>query len=161
MSVKLECDRCGVQEQTSGVMLFAGLTGPAIPTARPELPDGWTRPRLPHEDGSAWDRELCPKCKADLIRFMAGALIAPDEADECPDCGHVHPGTSCRELTMPGAPGDVDECGCSEGVVQTACPTCGPAAPLEPHPGLPVLRCNNCKEHLAARDGMEESGTGD
>jgi len=83
MSVHLKCDRCGNQERTSGVMLFAGLTDPAIPTARPELPDGWTRPRLPHEDGSAWDRELCPECKADLIRFMAGAVLAPDVAEAC------------------------------------------------------------------------------
>lgn len=161
MSVKLECDRCGNQEKTSGVMLFAGLTGPAIPTARAELPDGWTRPRLPHEDGSAWDHELCPQCKADLIRFMAGARLAPDEADECPDCSHVHSGKPCRELTMPGAPGDVDECGCTEGAAQPTCPTCGPAAPLEPHPRLPILRCGNCKEHLVARNDSKEPDTDD
>lgn len=119
MSVKLECDRCGAQEKTSGVMLFAGLTGPAIPTARPELPDGWTRPRLPAEDGSAWDRELCPTCKRALLDFMAGAQLdeatRPDRpAEDCPDCGHVAHSKPCRELTMPGAPGDVDECGCGE-----------------------------------------------
>jgi ribosomal protein L32 len=95
VSVHVKCDRCGSQEKTSGVMLFAGLTGPGIPTARAELPDGWRRPRIPHEDGSAWDRELCPDCTADLFRFMAGAVLAPDEADECPDCGHVHVGKRC------------------------------------------------------------------
>lgn len=78
MSVKLECDRCGAQEQTSGVMLFAGLTGPSIPMARPELPDGWRRSRIPHEDGSAWEHELCPPCTADLWRFMAGASVVDD-----------------------------------------------------------------------------------
>lgn len=124
MSVKLECDRCGAQERTSGVMLFAGLTGPAIPTARPELPDGWTRPTLPHEDGSAWQHELCPQCKADLIRFMAGQPVIDDSElasrvmgvaspQVCRACGHkAHDGTACRQLIMPGAPGDVDECGC-------------------------------------------------
>lgn len=124
MSVKLECDRCGVQEQTSGVMLFAGLTGPSIPTARPELPDGWTRPTLPHEDGSAWQHELCPACKADLVRFMAGQPVIDDSElasqlmrtaspQVCRACGHkVHGDKVCRELVMPGAPGDVDECGC-------------------------------------------------
>ncbi len=116
MSVKLECDRCGVQEQTSGVMLFAGLTGPSIPTARPELPDGWTRPTLPHEDGSAWQHELCPACKADLVRFMAGQPVIDTPLPSprvCRACGHgTHAGEECRELTMPGAPGDVDYCGC-------------------------------------------------
>lgn len=133
MSVKVECDRCGTQEKTPGVMLFAGHCGPGIPTARVELPDGWRRPRIPHEDGSAWDRELCPDCTADLFRFMDGAVLAPDEADACPDCDHVHPGGVCRALTMPGAPGDVDECGCTEGVPDLGtgarpdqiCPDCG------------------------------------
>jgi hypothetical protein len=123
MSVLVKCDRCGNQEKTSGVMLFAGLTGPAIPTARPELPDGWTRPTLPHEDGSAWQHELCPACKADLIRFMAGAPVvedselasqvmglakpggrpAPDlgtgtRPDQiCPDCGHLRHSGSCPD----------------------------------------------------------------
>ncbi|QDN64407.1 hypothetical protein [Streptomyces sp. S1D4-14] len=158
MTVKLECERCGNQEQTSGVMLFAGLTGPAIPTARPELPYGWTRPKLPREDGSAWYTDLCPACKADLLRFMAGAVLALDEADACTDCAHHKHVKPCRELTMPGAPGDVDECGCTEGVPEPTCPTCGPAAPLEPHPSLPVQRCSNCKEHLAARNDPKELG---
>jgi hypothetical protein len=75
MSVHLECDRCGFQEQTGSVMLFAGLTGPGIPTAKPELPDGWTRPRLPTEDDELRDRELCPGCKADLFAFMRGVAV--------------------------------------------------------------------------------------
>lgn len=78
MSVLLKCDRCGAQEQTSGVMLLAGHCGPGIPSLRPELPDGWTRPRLPNEDGSEDDRELCPQCKADLFRFMAGQPVIDD-----------------------------------------------------------------------------------
>lgn len=117
MSVKLECDRCGAQEKTSGVMLFAGLTGPAIPTAQPELPDGWTRPALPHEDGSAWPHELCPQCTADLLRFMAGQPVMRTASSlnargNCHGCGHTPHSKPCRELTMPGSPGDVDECGC-------------------------------------------------
>lgn len=111
MSVQLECDRCGFQEQTSGVMLFAGLTGPGIPTARPELPHDWTRPRLPTEDGELRDRELCPGCKEALLRFMDGAAI--DKADECTDCGHVHPGRRC----MSPAPGGYC-CGCTAGAVK-------------------------------------------
>lgn len=80
MSVHVKCDRCGTQAQVSGVMLFAGLTGPAIPTARPELPDGWRRPRIPHEDGSSWDRELCPACMSDLTRFMEGCTVGDKPA---------------------------------------------------------------------------------
>lgn len=175
MSVKLECERCGAQEETSGVMLFAGLTGPAIPTARPELPAGWTRPKLPREDGSAWYTDLCPQCKADLFRFMAGQPVIDDLRDVvramrvaspqvCRACGHkAHGGTTCRELTMPGPPGDVDECGCT-GVADAVCPTCGPM-PLEPHPRRPgIQRCSNCKEHrsvAALPDRMKELGIDD
>lgn len=116
MSVHLECDRCGFQEQTRSVMLLAGLAGPGIPSMRPELPDGWTRPRLPNEDGSADDRELCPGCKADLFAFMRGVVVPGRTAQTavCRGCGHATHDKPCRELTMPGAPGDVDECGCGE-----------------------------------------------
>lgn len=69
-------------------------------------------------------RELCPQCKADLFRFMAGQPVIDDSElasrvmgvaspQVCRVCGHkAHDGTACRQLTMPGAPGDVDECGC-------------------------------------------------
>lgn len=121
MSVHLECDRCGFQEQTRSVMLFAGLTGPGIPTARPELPDGWTRPRLPTEDDELRDRELCPRCRADLLAFMGGAPVVDllhevQRSVICRACRHAAHGEPCRYLAMPGAPGDVDECGCTEGV---------------------------------------------
>jgi hypothetical protein len=112
MSVHLKCERCGFQEQTSGVMLLAGTYGPGIPVARPELPDGWARPRLPNEDGSADERELCPGCKADLFAFMRGAAVPGREPDadlpheaqrsavcqacgRCPDCGVHHDGEGC------------------------------------------------------------------
>lgn len=123
MSVKVECDRCGVQEKTSGVMLFAGLTGPAIPTARPELPDGWTRPTLPHEDGSAWQHEMCPACKADLIRFLAGQPVIDDAelatqmmkiavpggrpGQICPDCHHLRHSDRCPDRVP-----EKGSCGC-------------------------------------------------
>lgn len=183
MSVKLECDRCGVQEQTSGVMLFAGLTGPSIPTARPELPDGWTRPKLPREDGSAWYTDLCPSCKAELLRFMAGHAIhysvgvpQPEKPGSrtnargnCFGCGHAPHTGQCRELTMPGAPGDVDECGCTEAV-----PDLGTGAPLDQIcPGCGHLRhSTKCPDHvsevgpcgctnLTPRDRMKELGIDD
>lgn len=79
MSVHLECDRCGQQEQTGDVMVLARLVGPGLPTVRPELPDGWTRPQLPTEDGELRHRDLCPGCKADLFAFMRG-LAVPGEA---------------------------------------------------------------------------------
>lgn len=121
MSVHLKCDRCGEQEPTSGVMLFAELTGPAIPTARPELPEGWRRPRIPNEDGSAWDRELCPGCARALMLFMTGApLVAerdgrpvPDlgtgarPAQLCPDCGHLRHADPCPDQVA-----EVGPCGC-------------------------------------------------
>jgi hypothetical protein len=131
MSVMLECDRCGFQEQTASVMLLARLVGPGIPSLRPELPDGWTRPRLPNEDGSADDRELCPGCKADLFRFMAGGQVVDTPPGVCRGCGHAAHDKPCRELTMPGAPGDVDECGCNPKILSTEarppqiCPGCG------------------------------------
>jgi hypothetical protein len=110
----LECDRCGFQEQTGSVMLFAGLTGPGIPTARPELPDGWTRPRLPTEDGELRDRELCPGCKGDLFAFMRGVAIpgrTVQSAGEqvCPGCGHLRHSDPCPDH-VPG----VGPCGCKE-----------------------------------------------
>ena len=121
MSVKIECDRCGAQEQTSGVMLFAGTCGPGIPTARPGLPDGWTRPRLPNEDGSADHRELCPDCKRALLLFMTGAPLVAEKsgqpvpdlgtgarpAQDCPDCGHLRHSGPC-----PDEVAEVGPCGC-------------------------------------------------
>lgn len=98
MSVYLECDRCGEQEKTRGVMLFAGLTGPSIPTARPELPDGWTRPSLPTEDGELRKLDLCPGCKADLLAFMAGRVAAL--------CPPVRPATAVPAPTPARTPGD-------------------------------------------------------
>lgn len=81
MAVYLECDRCGEQEMTGSVMLFAGLTGPAIPTARPKLPDGWTRPQLPTEDGERRHQDLCPDCRADLLAFMRGSAVETEPAE--------------------------------------------------------------------------------
>lgn len=55
------------------------------------------------------------------FRLTPGDQAAVDEfktylaerARTCPECGHrMHEGTVCRELVMPGPPGDVDECGC-------------------------------------------------
>lgn len=84
MSVLLECDRCGEQEKTGPVMLFAKLVGPGIPSARPELPDGWTRPSLPTADGEIREVELCPGCKADLFAFMAGRLTVSTTEEPTP-----------------------------------------------------------------------------
>jgi hypothetical protein len=100
VSVILECERCGEQEKTGSVMLFAGLTGPSIPTARPELPEGWTRPILPREDGSAWHTDLCSACRKDLIAFMNGAAVEPYTTKPEDPCA---PGGSCP---CPG--GDAD-----------------------------------------------------
>lgn len=178
MSVKLECDRCGVQEKTGGVMLFARLGGPGLPKHQVPLPEGWIRPRMPNEDGSADERELCPACKADLIRFMSGAPVIDDSelastvmriADPkvCRACGHKsHRGTQCRELTMPGAPGDVDECGCTEGVPDLGtgarpdqiCPDCGHLRHHDPCPD-PVPEKGSCGCGLmTARWRMKELG---
>ncbi|MGW2213280.1 hypothetical protein [Streptomyces sp. NPDC001781] len=167
MSVLVRCDRCGNQEKTSGVMLFAGLTGPAIPTARAELPDGWSRPLLPHDDGSAWHHELCPACRADLVRFLGGAVLTPDEADECSDCGHVHVGKVCREMAPAGA--EAGECGCAEGVPDLGtgaasdqiCPGCGHLRHSDPCPDyVPEVGACGCKD-LTSRERMKELGLDD
>jgi hypothetical protein len=141
MSVHLECDRCGFQEQTGSVMLFAGLTGPGIPTARPELPVGWTRPRLPTEDDELRDQELCPGCKADLFAFMRGVAVpgrtVPVEV--CQGCGH-HAGEGC---------------GCPPNRI---CPGCGHLRHADPCPDhvSEVGPCG-CKE-LTTRKQMKELG---
>lgn len=54
------------------------------------------------------------------FRLSPGDQAAVDDFREylasrprCADCGHrPHAGAVCRELVMPGPPGDVDECGC-------------------------------------------------
>lgn len=54
-------------------------------------------------------------------RLTPGDRAAVDEfraylaSRACPDCEHRgHAGAVCRELVMPGPPGDVDECGCGD-----------------------------------------------
>jgi hypothetical protein len=100
MSVLLECERCRVQEKTGSVMILARLVGPGLPSVRPELPDGWTRPQLPTPDGELRDTDLCPQCKRDLIAFMDGAAVEPYTAEPEDPCA---PGGSCP---CPG--GDAD-----------------------------------------------------
>lgn len=80
MSYLAKCDRCGTQEPVKGVMVAAPAR--LLPTLRPELPDGWSRYRLPDADGSAWDRELCGNCRADLIGWLGEpATHEPQAAD--------------------------------------------------------------------------------
>jgi len=55
--------------------------------------------------------------------------------DQCPGCGHAAHTGVCRELTMPGAPGDVDECGCLDDRETPAAPR--QAAPVPA--GAPAL----------------------
>jgi hypothetical protein len=53
---------------------------------------------------------LTPGDRAAVEEFKAYLASRP-----CPGCEHrVHRGAVCRELVMPGAPGDVDECGCDQ-----------------------------------------------
>ena len=73
----------------------------------------------------------------------------PHDRQSCPGCGHRSHTGECRELVMPGAPGDVDECGClddtgvGQGVTPPAGCTCGEGRPhrvtcslrTEPTPG--------------------------
>ncbi|MFD8226932.1 hypothetical protein ACFV16_22475 [Streptomyces massasporeus] len=172
MSVLLECDRCGAQEQTRDVMLFAGLTGPGIPTARPELPDGWTRPTLPTEDDELRGSHLCPGCKTDLLNFMNGVAIpgGTSSADVCRGCGHAAHNEPCREPTMPGAPGDADECGCDEfgtpdlgtgARPSQICPGCGHLRHSDRCPDhVPEVGPCGCKE-LTTRERMRELGIDD
>lgn len=115
MSVKVECDRCGELERTEGMVLFARLIGPGIPKHQVPLPDGWTRPALPTEDGELRERELCPQCQADLLRFMGGAVLASDLDDGrmespdqvCPHCQHLRHAEPCPDPVP-----EVGPCGC-------------------------------------------------
>lgn len=141
MSTVLECDRCGFQEQTGSVMLFAGLTGPGIPTARPELPDGWTRPLLPTEDGELRHRDLCTGCKTDLFGFMRGVAVPGQARGEavCRGCGH-HAGEGC---------------GCPPRLL---CPGCGHLRHGGPCPDhVPEVGPCGCKE-LTSRDELVKLG---
>lgn len=42
----------------------------------------------------------------------AGVAVPGRVSRRCPGCGHAGHTGECREMVMPGAPGDVDECGC-------------------------------------------------
>lgn len=123
MSVHLHCERCGDQEKTSPVLLLARLVGPGIPSYRPEIPDGWTRPQLPTENGELLYKDLCPACKEDLFRFMAGATLALDPADECTDCGKPRSETtSCRLQAPKGSPQEMCDCGCTGATTDPCAP---------------------------------------
>lgn len=128
MSVYLKCERCGTTERTGSVMLFAGLTGPGIPTARPELPDGWSRPCLPTEDGELRYKDVCPSCRAALLLFMTGAPLTAegsgaDDSEQasrlmglapsvCHGCGHKpHDGICAARVAETG------HCACMESAV--------------------------------------------
>lgn len=71
----------------------------------------------------------CSTCQSDglTILWRHGFIPAPTPAVSATD-------------TAPGPDPAVREC-----------PTCGPMG-TELHPRLPVIRCGNCKEHLAALD---------
>lgn len=43
---------------------------------------------------------------------QTAAQSLPHDQQSCPGCGHESHTGECRVLVMPGAPGDVDECGC-------------------------------------------------
>jgi hypothetical protein len=89
---------------------------------------------------------------------MAGAVLAPDEADECADCGHVHPGQRCMRATCPGG-----YCRLHRGVPgadapDPVCPDCqhlrhGDACP-DHIPGVGPCGC----ERRASRELLKELG---
>jgi hypothetical protein len=86
--------------------------------------------------------------------------------DQCPGCGHAGHSGICRELTMDGPPGDVDECGCLDdqepvaagAVVRVAdCRQCDQDLHVCPGCGEPVKHgvtvcadCNAPDVHVAA-----------
>jgi hypothetical protein len=117
MATMIRCDRCGVQETTKGTMV-----GAAIPVFRETpLPDGWRRPVLPQEDGSAWKRDLCPGCVNALWKFMESPawFDGPAEAadEPCPSCGHdtgIHDNDDrCWYTVKNGVPGYNLVCPCA------------------------------------------------
>lgn len=77
--IKVQCDRCGVQETTSDTTVPAPAPLPVV--RRVPLPDDWRRTEYPKDDGSVWHRHLCPPCVTALRRFYAG--------DVCVLCGHT------------------------------------------------------------------------
>jgi hypothetical protein len=51
-------------------------------------------------------------CAATGCPCEAFRASSEDEEPRCEGCGHPGHSGFCRELEMPGSPGDVDECGC-------------------------------------------------
>jgi hypothetical protein len=60
-----------------------------------------------------WTRYLCDDCGAAWSRnWSEGGEKSEEHEPRCQGCGHPEHSGFCRELEMPGSPGDVDECGC-------------------------------------------------
>ena len=106
--IKMQCDPCGAQEETSGVFLPFPRNG--LPFFRPELPEGWRRVEVPMPDGSAWERHLCPQC----VRRLWDLFQVPydrTEPTKCVRCGHApstHGGASDCGVLVDGR-----ACGCA------------------------------------------------
>jgi hypothetical protein len=120
------CERCGHHRDDHGTpdrhcvwMLCAcqRLSGGPFGFEVKEKPE-CEHPNKQHTgsvyDGSGgrktWLYYTCPDCKAHL---KEEELDEPEKPEpRCEGCGHPEHSGFCRELEMPGPPGDVDECGC-------------------------------------------------
>lgn len=87
---------------------------------RSDAPEHWTRYRC-DDCGAAWSRNWSKGGeKSEEHDFVSPAHCAgcmrawlpPGAVPGCEGCGHPEHSGVCRELEMPGSPGDVDECGC-------------------------------------------------
>lgn len=98
-----------------------------------------------------WTRYLCDDCGARWIRNWSDGGERSEEPPEprCPGCGHPEHCGFCRELEMPGPPGDVDECGCLDDREPPLTPEEEEEAPEDTHDwhhaspeaGLTCTRC--------------------
>lgn len=93
--ILVKCDRCGAEEETGDVT--AGVPGGTLPGVfrKVVLPDAWQRAKVPAEDGSAWEKHLCPKCVNALRQFFQGdgavdGLLSPSMLARAEETEHTH-----------------------------------------------------------------------
>lgn len=81
---KIECDRCGTQQQARDLPMPIARQGAGIQLAAP-LPDGWRRITIPTEEDGTSKQELCPDCVIAAAEFLHGAAVKPVAAEANPE----------------------------------------------------------------------------
>lgn len=105
--IKIQCDTCGTQEETSRVTVQVPAPLPIF--RETPVPDGWRRVQVPMPDGELRKREVCPDCLRRLWDLF-GVPYDRTEPTKCVRCGHApstHGGSSDCGVIVDGR-----ACGC-------------------------------------------------